>query len=96
MNGTVICVDENKDRGEAFVKGIIEITGDAKAHFYECDVRKPESLSNLIDTVTKDIGDISILVNCSTKNLVATYYNVSGAIVLRWLSDLSSYLVDLP
>lgn len=76
MNGTVICVDEHKEKGEAFAKGINEIAGDTKAYFYECDVRRAESLSNVIDAASKDVGDISVVVNCSTKYLIATYYNV--------------------
>lgn len=77
MNGTVICVDENKEKGEVFAKGINETLGDRRAYFYECDVRKPDSLNGVIDNVTKSIGDISILLNCSSKNLIASYYNVS-------------------
>lgn len=77
MNGTVICLDTAKDRGDAFVKEINAKFADTKAFFYECDVRSKESLAAVIEKITKDIGDISILLNCSQTEIVATYFDVS-------------------
>lgn len=78
MNGTVICVDTSKERGDTFVKSLNDSNHDIRAHFYECDVRKKEDLLQVIHAVTKDIGDISILLNCSSSSIVATYYDVSS------------------
>lgn len=77
MNGTVVCLDTEKDKGDAFVKEINSKFTDTKAFFYECDVRNKESLAAVIEKITKEIGDISILLNCSRTDVVATYFDVS-------------------
>lgn len=77
MNGTVVCVDDSKMKGDAFVKGINENAGMTKAYFYECDLTKPDGMAEIIERVTKDVGDITIVLNCSTMNTVGLYYSVS-------------------
>lgn len=77
MNGTVICVDTKKDKGDAFVNKLNAQYTEMKAFFFECDVRNKESLAAMIEKITKDIGDISILLNCSQTDVVASYFDVS-------------------
>lgn len=80
MRGTVICVDSSKERGEAFVKTLNDANpGSPKAFFYECDVTHRENVVEVVDQITKELGDITILVNCSESNIAATYFDVSDS-----------------
>ena len=77
MHGTVVCVDESKLKGEALVKEINDSIGMTKAYFYECNLKQPNGITEIIQKVSKDVGDVTILVNCSIVNTVALYFNVS-------------------
>lgn len=90
MNGTVICVDKVKDRGELFVRALNDSNRDIRAYFFDCDVRNKDSFSKVLDSISKEIGDISILLNCSSTNVVSTYFDVS------LYTDSEPYLIMLP
>lgn len=87
MRGTVICVDSSKERGETFVKTLNDANpGSPKAFFYQCDVTHRENVVSVVDQITKDIGDITILVNCMETNIVASYFDVSKFAIFSLLS----------
>lgn len=90
----MICVDESRMNGEAFVKGINENAGMTKAYYYECDLKKPDGVTEIVNKVTKEIGDISILLNCSTSHTAALYFSVSFPLLdkLMELKHVSIYL----
>lgn len=77
-NGTVICVDSDKERGELYVKALNDSVRDIRAYFYPCDVRNETEVKAVVDLVTKDVGDISVLINAAGYNsLISTYFDVS-------------------
>jgi len=103
MRGTVICVDSSKERGETFVKSLNDANPSApRAYFYQCDVTRTDLMTEVVNQVTKEIGDISILVNCMEANVVATYFaifklvlpimkgNKKGSLVFIRSSDFES------
>jgi NAD(P)-dependent dehydrogenase (short-subunit alcohol dehydrogenase family) len=75
MNGTVVLLDRNKEKGEEFAKSLVTMVKDNRAFFQECDVTNLESVTSAIDTITKNL-DVTILLNCSMDHLVTTYFNV--------------------
>lgn len=79
LNGTAICIDTSKERGDVFVKCLNDSVNETRAYFYECDPAKPDQLGQIIDTITNDIGDISIVLSFApTACYVASYLNVSS------------------
>lgn len=87
MRGTVVCIDTSKERGDTFVKTLNDANpGTPKAFFYQCDVTHREDVVKVVEQIAKDIGDITILVNCMDKNIVASYFDVSD----RQIYSLSS------
>lgn len=58
------------------MQSINDTYGEDIAYFYECDVRRQEALAETIKAITKDVGDVTVLINCSTVDLLlASYYN---------------------
>lgn len=77
MDGTVICIDDSKEKGDAFVKAINDGIISTRAYFYACDISRPTKIKEVIDKATSDIGDISILLNCApSSKRVAIYFEV--------------------
>lgn len=74
----MICVDSEKERGELYVKALNDSVRDTRAYFYQCDVRDAAQVEDVVRKVTKDVGDISVLINAAGYNsLVSTYFDVS-------------------
>lgn len=77
-SGTVICVDSEKERGELYVKALNDSVRDTRAYFYQCDVRDAAQIEDVVRKVTKDVGDISVLINAAGyASLISTYFDVS-------------------
>jgi short chain dehydrogenase len=94
LNATVVLVDSSKARGEVLVKSINDNYRGTVAYFYECDVRRQECLTETIKAITKDVGDVSILMNCSTTEyLLASYYNVYKLLLPIMKGNQSGQLV---
>lgn len=74
-DGTVVMLDIKKDRGEEFARSLVEMAHENRAYFHECDVTKIENFKAVMETISNSL-DVTILLNCSTAHLVATYYNV--------------------
>lgn len=93
MNGTVVLLDSNKERGEEFAKYLVTMVKDNRAYFHECELEKIESVKSAIETITKSL-DITILLNCSTDHLVSTYFNVKTLFCSSKIKQIYS-LADL-
>ncbi|XP_077990586.1 epidermal retinol dehydrogenase 2-like [Glandiceps talaboti] len=61
QGATVVLWDINKEGVEETAKQIGQIGG--KAHSYVCDVTKREEVYRVAEQVTKDVGNVTILVN---------------------------------
>ncbi|KAJ0182274.1 hypothetical protein K1T71_001643 [Dendrolimus kikuchii] len=61
LGAIVICVDINPQGNEETVKIIKQ--GKGKAFRYECDVTNREAVLKLADQVSRDVGEVSILIN---------------------------------
>lgn len=80
LGGVALCIDKNKETIVDYVKSLNNGVREPVAHFYECDVEKLETLKPVITQITNDIGDITVVANCSPlKELERSYQNVSRA-----------------
>lgn len=71
-------MDSDKERGELYVKALNDSVREVRAYFYQCDVRSETEVKQVVDLVSKDVGDISVLINAAGYNsLVSTYFDVS-------------------
>lgn len=72
---TVIICGRNEERG----KRIVESTkvNNGKSHFIKCDIKKPDSVNKLYDSVMAEFKRIDILVNCAGVLVKETLPNIS-------------------
>ncbi|CAH2102111.1 unnamed protein product [Euphydryas editha] len=61
LGATIICVDINATTNEETANLIKQEKG--KAHTYQCDVTNRAAVMQLAEKVTREVGDVSILVN---------------------------------
>ena len=59
-----------------------------KAHFYECDVKSRENLNEVVGSITKKVGDVSVLLNCSSTSIVSTYFDVRSVMLCNLISQM--------
>ncbi|MDX1582629.1 MAG: SDR family oxidoreductase [Thermoanaerobaculia bacterium] len=72
LGGSVVIASRSREHLEPAAKSIRENTGrEDAAHFYEVDVRKPESVESLAESVAADLGRIDLLVNNAAGNFIA-------------------------
>lgn len=75
MRGTVVLLDSDKERGEEFAKSLVKLAANDRAFYRECDLTKVESVTTVFKEIASELN-VSILLNCSSKHPVSTYYNV--------------------
>ena len=76
MKATVICFDTDVVKGEANVHHLNESCGAQRAHFYKYDASRREKLREVIEKINKEVGDVSIILNCASTYIAASYYDV--------------------
>lgn len=72
LGGRVVIASRSKEHLEPAADSIRKESGrDDAAHFYEVDVRDPESVETLAGNVVEDLGRIDLLVNNAAGNFIA-------------------------
>jgi NAD(P)-dependent dehydrogenase (short-subunit alcohol dehydrogenase family) len=62
LNSTVICIDIQPPDQETVTKRIIDAGG--SAFYYQCDITKRENVEKTINSIEKEIGDVTMLYHC--------------------------------
>jgi all-trans-retinol dehydrogenase (NAD+) len=61
-HSTVICMDVQQPDQELVTKQIVESGG--SAFYYQCDITKRQEVEATINTIEREIGDITMLYHC--------------------------------